>query len=302
MAVFSSIFSRSGYSGLQAAKILHNAVRKSTLVTDANPVDKSFNSKTAEQSFKQDKVIPSRYRFTYPEFLPDPNPKFRNSLREKLERIDMLARRAHIDIPEFYVGSILAVTYSERHAPGKINKFVGICIERHGGGLRAKFQLRNVVDSQGLEVLFELYDPAIQKIECLRLEKRLDSHLRYLRDAPQEYSTFPFDMEQEHLPEGAPVPVNEIKIKLNPYPWLEKWEIQHLKGAELQLNERRRKRQEKSKKPWEKYDLMKTYRSTIPEEEQNKIFNEVYTKLHELEITRRRQKHKRIFIRPKKTV
>ena len=28
------------------------------------------------------------------------------------------------------------------------------------------------------------------------------------RDAPQEYSTVPFDMEPEILPEGAPVPVN----------------------------------------------------------------------------------------------
>lgn len=80
----------------------------------------------------------------------------------------MLARRTQIAIPEFYVGSILAVTYSEPHAAGKINKFVGICIERQGCGMRASFLLRNVVDSQGIEVLFELYDPAIQKIECLR--------------------------------------------------------------------------------------------------------------------------------------
>lgn len=44
------------------------------------------------------------YRHIYPEFLPDPNPKWRNSLREKLERADMLKRRNQIDIPEFYVG------------------------------------------------------------------------------------------------------------------------------------------------------------------------------------------------------
>lgn len=43
-------------------------------------------------------------RHAYPEFLPDPNPKWRNSLREKLERSDMLKRRSQIDIPEFYVG------------------------------------------------------------------------------------------------------------------------------------------------------------------------------------------------------
>lgn len=112
--------------------------------------------------------IATRYRFIYPEFLPDPNPIYRNALREKLERMDMLARRTHIAIPEFYVGSILAVTYSEPHAPGKVNRFVGICMERQGAGLRSSFTLRNVVDSQGMEVLYELYDPSIQKIDCLR--------------------------------------------------------------------------------------------------------------------------------------
>lgn len=113
-------------------------------------------------------MIPSQYRFVYPEFLPDPTPGFRNHLREKLERMDMMARRTVLDIPEFYVGSILAVTYSEPHAPGKSNRFVGICIDRKGCGLRATFILRNVVDHQGVEVKFDLYDPVIQKIECLR--------------------------------------------------------------------------------------------------------------------------------------
>lgn len=44
------------------------------------------------------------YRHIYPEFLPDPKIEFRNKLREKLERNDMIARRTQIDIPEFYVG------------------------------------------------------------------------------------------------------------------------------------------------------------------------------------------------------
>lgn len=110
----------------------------------------------------------ANYRFIYPEFLPDPNPLFRNSIREKLERMDMLTRRSILSIPEFYVGSILAVTYSEPHATGKVNRFVGICILREGCGLRASFLLRNVVNGEGIEVRYELYDPAIQKIDCLR--------------------------------------------------------------------------------------------------------------------------------------
>ncbi|XP_011637360.1 39S ribosomal protein L19, mitochondrial [Pogonomyrmex barbatus] len=303
MVVISRIFCRTGYHGLRAAKI-RRTVRANSSTAAQNSIQKLQNDKITEQNVEQKKTVLDKYRFVYPEFLPDPNPLYRNSLREKLERMDMLARRANIAIPEFYVGSILAVTYSEPHAPGKVNKFVGICIERGGCGLRSTCLLRNVVDNQGIEVLYELYDPAIQKIECLRLEKRLDLHLRYLRDAPAEYSTFPFDMKPEYLPEGAPVPINEIKVKLNPRPWLEKWERQELKGLAdftMELNERRIRKAKAAAKPWEKYDLMKTYRETIPEEDQNKIFSEVYTKLHEMEIVRRRQKHKRIFVRPQKS-
>lgn len=147
----------------------------STAVTP-NPTDESTdvkNIKSRKELVKrlkseQEDLVPPEYRFLYPEFLPDPKPEFRNRLREKLERMDMMARRTVVDIPEFYVGSILAVSYSEPHAPGKSNRFVGICIERKGCGLRASFILRNVIDNQGVEVVFEMYDPNIKKIDCLR--------------------------------------------------------------------------------------------------------------------------------------
>lgn len=111
-----------------------------------------------------------------------------------------------------FVGSILAVTSSNTHAPQKTTRFVGICILREGTGLTASFMLRNIVDHQGIDVIYEMYDPKLQKIEVLRLEKRLDKDLLYLRDAEPQYSTFPFDMEPEYLPEGTPVPVNPIKV------------------------------------------------------------------------------------------
>ena len=117
---------------------------------------------------KSSSSYPQEYRFIYPEFLPDPRPQFRNAIREKLERKDMLARRSLIDIPEFYVGSIMAITHSDVHAPGKSNRFVGICIRKQGCGLRAAIILRNFVDGQGVEVDYDLYDPCIQKVECLR--------------------------------------------------------------------------------------------------------------------------------------
>ncbi|KAJ9595120.1 hypothetical protein L9F63_013595 [Diploptera punctata] len=238
-------------------------------------------SKEEKQSEIQTSVaIPLECRFIYPEFLPDPKMEFRNNVREKLERMDMMNRRAQIDIPEFYVGSIMAVTLSKSTCTRKI---------------------KNVIDHQGVEVFYEMYNPLIQKIDVLRLEKRLDNELLYLRDALPEYSTFPLDMEPEFLPEGAPVPVNTIKVKLKPFPWLEKWERKELKGVqEYKLPEWNIKGAAKAAKPWEKYDLMLEYRASIPEEEQNEIFTEVYSQLHQLEMTRRKLKRKRTFVKPKK--
>ncbi|EDW38211.1 GL12468 [Drosophila persimilis] len=247
-------------------------------------------------------IVPSNYRFIYPEFLPDPKVEWRNPIREKLERLDMLDRRRQIDLPEFYVGSIMAVTSSDPHAAGKTSRFVGICINRDRCGLRARFVLRNVIDHQGMEVVYELYDPTIQKVEVLRLEKRLDDNLFYLRDALPEFSTFDENMEAEHLEEGAPVPVNDIKVVLRPRPWLERWERQNLRGVaniDQYIKDKHRKSAEKVQKPWEKYDLMKQYRSTIPEEEQKEVFAEVHTELHSLELQRKRNKRKRTFVKPK---
>ena len=58
-----------------------------------------------------------------------------------------------------------------------------------------------------------MYNPTLQKIEVLKLEKRLDEELYYLRDAPQEFSTVPFTFEAVPHPPGAPIPVNDIKVQ-----------------------------------------------------------------------------------------
>lgn len=43
----------------------------------------------------------------------------------------------------------MAVTISDPHSPGKTSRFVGLCIDRGGHGLKAFFVLRNVVDGLG---------------------------------------------------------------------------------------------------------------------------------------------------------
>lgn len=222
-------------------------------------------------------------RLKFPEFLPVDNMKFRNSLCIKLEREDMLARRSQIEIPEFYVGSILAVTVSDPNAPGKTSKFVGLCISRDQQGLRHQFTLRNYIEHEGVEIRYDMYNPTIRSIEVLKLEKRLDEHLYYLRDAEPEFSTFSFDMEPEHHSPGAPVPVNPIVVKMKPWPWSHSWEVSYptLKGMGTLENvpdywyNRSRTHHYK----YEKFDLMQDYRMNIVEDDQVEIYQDV--KKHE---------------------
>ena len=61
----------------------------------------------------------------------------------------MIRRRKQIAIPEFYVGSIMAISIYDPAAVGKIHRFVGICVRRDNYGLKHTFTLRNVIDGLG---------------------------------------------------------------------------------------------------------------------------------------------------------
>ncbi|TSO15218.1 Intersectin-2 [Bagarius yarrelli] len=205
-------------------------------------------------------------RFISPEFIP---PRQRTApLKFFLERKDMIQRRKVLNIPEFYVGSILSVTTSDTHDANKTNRFVGICTQRSGKGLGATFILRNIIDGQGVEICYELYNPRMKHIEVLKLEKRLDDNLMYLRDALPEYSTFPFDMKPVYLSATQDVPVNE------------RWERPkfNILGIrfDLCLTAEQMEHAQKWAQPWRRFDMLREYDTSELEE---KIYHEVQTEL-----------------------
>ncbi|XP_044146503.1 39S ribosomal protein L19, mitochondrial-like [Bufo gargarizans] len=202
----------------------------------------------------------SQKRFLSPEFIPPRSRK--NPLTYYVERQEMIERRKVLNIPEFYVGSILAVTVAERHANGKSSRFVGICIHRSGRGLGATFLLRNIIDGQGVEIRYELYNPLIQDIQVLKLEKRVDDKLFYLRDALPEYSTFDVNMKPI-ISHNSEVPLNQMQVKMRPRPWSKRWEQEkhNIKGINFDyyLLEKHKERAKKSARPWDKFDMLKEY-------------------------------------------
>ncbi|KAI2795748.1 hypothetical protein RDWZM_004609 [Blomia tropicalis] len=242
------------------------------------PIDPIVES--ARKSFGKTIIPPelAELRFAYPEFLPSFVKEHRNPILEKVMRDDMLKRRTVIDIPEFYVGTIMAVTITDHWASGKLSKFVGICIERNGQGTFANFTLRNRVDGQGVEIRYDLYNPTIQEIQVLKLEKRLDDHLLYLRDALPKYSEFPFDLPPEPPRKaGEPVPINTIQVEMKEWPWTKKWEFKNLKGIQKLPNMPDYNYLNKWKRINElaQFDLMSQYRQHVSEDEQLPIWNQV---------------------------
>ncbi|XP_041660606.1 39S ribosomal protein L19, mitochondrial [Cheilinus undulatus] len=213
-----------------------------------------------------------------PEFIP---PRQRtNPLKFSMERKDMIRRRKVLDIPEFYVGSILAVTMADSNANGKSSRFVGICIQRGGKGLGATFILRNIIQNQGVEICYEMYSPRIQQIEVLKLEKRLDDNLMYLRDALPEYSTVDPNMKPVLFDVTGEVPVNPLKVKMRPKPWSKRWERPKfdIKGIrfDLALTPEQMEHAQKWGQPWNEYDMLKEYDTSALEEE---ILKEVQQEL-----------------------
>ncbi|XP_003215367.2 large ribosomal subunit protein bL19m [Anolis carolinensis] len=226
----------------------------------------------------ESKLHATERKFLSPEFIP---PRQRiNPLKFYIERRDMVQRRKVMNIPEFYAGSILAVTTADPYANGRTSTFVGLCVQRSGRGLGGTFVLRNVIEGQGIEICYELYNPLIQEIKVLKLEKRLDENLMYLRDALPEYSTVDVNMKPIPVPLNEDVPVNKMKVKMKPRPWSRRWEHPrfNIQGIDfdLYLHEKAKQRVEKWKTPWNEFDMMKEYDTSKIEK---KIWEEVNKEL-----------------------
>lgn len=119
------------------------------------------------------------------------NPKQANTnLLNFLNQSDITKRKINYRLPFFTPGSYLSVTRADPFSPKGTSTFVGICIARRKiNTLGSTFILRNVIDGIGVEMMFELYSPAIKEIKVLKLEKRRRAKLYYLRDKPPKYST-----------------------------------------------------------------------------------------------------------------
>jgi len=65
----------------------------------------------------------------------------------------------------------------------RVAAFEGLVIARkHGKGISATFSVRKVIDGIGVEKVFPLHSPTIEKIEVLRRAKVRRAKLYYIKD------------------------------------------------------------------------------------------------------------------------
>src|SRR6201993_4011256 len=87
------------------------------------------------------------------------------------------------DIPNFEPGDTVKVHVKVKEGDKeRIQVFQGIVISRKGGGARQMFTVRKVSGGVGVERMFPLYSPSIDRIEVERHGRVRRAKLYYLRD------------------------------------------------------------------------------------------------------------------------
>ena len=88
------------------------------------------------------------------------------------------------EIPKFNVGDTIRVMVKILEGPDKVrlHPFEGVVIARRGTGIRQSFTVRKVSYGEGIERVFPLYSPSIERIEVMRKGLVKRAKLYYLRE------------------------------------------------------------------------------------------------------------------------
>lgn len=111
--------------------------------------------------------------------------------------IDALSMRK--DIPAFNVGDTVKVFVKIPEGPDKVrlHPFEGVVIAKNGTGIGTSFTVRKVSFGEGIERVFPVHTPSIERIELIRSGKVKRSKLYYLRSKVGKRATKIEDKEEK---------------------------------------------------------------------------------------------------------
>jgi large subunit ribosomal protein L19 len=96
--------------------------------------------------------------------------------------MELVEKTQMADRPAMKSGDTVRVHVKVREGDKeRIQVFEGVVIGQHRGGTRASFTVRKVSFGQGVERIFPLHSPIIQKVEVMRSAKVRRAKLYYLR-------------------------------------------------------------------------------------------------------------------------
>lgn len=87
------------------------------------------------------------------------------------------------EMPKFNVGDTVKIMLRIAEGADKVrlHPFEGVVIAKKGSGINCNFTVRKVSYGEGIERVFPLYSPAIDRIEVVRQGKVKRAKLYYLR-------------------------------------------------------------------------------------------------------------------------
>src|SRR3954462_487580 len=105
------------------------------------------------------------------------------NLIQQIEQAEQASISAKRTLPPFEAGDTVRVQVRVTEGTRtRLQAYEGVVIARKGGGINESFTVRKISYGEGVERVFPVYSPMVEKVEVVRRGKVRRAKLYYLRD------------------------------------------------------------------------------------------------------------------------
>lgn len=116
------------------------------------------------------------------------------------------------DVPQFNIGDTVDVQLKiVEEGKGRIQIFEGVVIARAGSGLRETFTVRKISYGEGVEMVFPLHSPSIDKVNVVKKGDVRRAKLYYLKRKVGKETKVEEKITHAQTEGGAAAPREEVK-------------------------------------------------------------------------------------------